>query len=75
MASMTERQKECFNAGVDTAAQVHDEAATQYERLHMANDAAIHKQWAKNIRAKLLFTERPFCGYLASFCDDKSQDL
>lgn len=61
---MTERQKECFNLGLDRAARLHEDACVHYERLHLQVDADSHKQWAKNIRALYLPTKRPFAEYI-----------
>ena len=65
MGEMTDRQKECFNLGLDRAARIHEDSATQYERIHADGDAAVHRQWARNIRSQYLRTKRPFSEYLA----------
>jgi hypothetical protein len=61
---MTDRQKECFNLGLDCAARLHEDSAIQYERLGSLLDAGVHKQWAQNIRRQYLRTVRPYSEYI-----------
>jgi hypothetical protein len=61
---MTERQKQIYNLGLDHAARLHEDAAIQYERCHLATDAAVHRQWASNIRREYKRTDRPYSEYV-----------
>jgi len=49
---MTERQKEYYNLGLDHAAHLHEVCANRYDIIGLTNDAAVHRQWAQNIRAE-----------------------
>ncbi len=61
---MTEEQNKAFNLGLDQAARLHEDAAIQYDRSGNTIDAAVHRQWASNIRRHYKLTQTPIGEYV-----------